>query len=49
MRLLATDLALTRTYIRFALVALAVYAVLYGLTQWLEAGRDVSGRKPGCW
>ncbi len=46
-RLLATDLALTRTYIRFALVALAVYAVLYGLTQWLEAGRDVSSEEAG--
>jgi MFS family permease len=46
-RLLATDLALTRTYIRFGLVALVVYAVLYGLSQWLEAGRNVSAEEAG--
>ena len=34
-RLLATNLALTRTYLRFALATLCVYTVLYGLTQWL--------------
>ena len=41
-RLLASNLALTRTYLRFALVLLCVYIVLYGITQWLEAGRGFS-------
>ena len=41
-RLLATHRALTRTYLRCALGALCVYTVLYGLTQWLEAGRALS-------
>jgi MFS family permease len=41
-RLLASNLALTRTYLRFALVLLCVYIVLYGITQWLEAGRGLS-------
>jgi MFS family permease len=45
--LLATNLALTRTYVRFALTTLCVYAVLYGLTQWLEAGRGISSREAG--
>jgi MFS family permease len=46
-RLLATNLALSRTYLRFALTTLCVYAVLYGLTQWLEAARDISSREAG--
>src|ERR1035438_2494147 len=41
-RLLVRNAALTRTYPRYALVALCVYVVLYGITQWLEAGRHVS-------
>jgi predicted MFS family arabinose efflux permease len=40
--LLAGNLALTRTYIRFAIVNLCTYAVLYGITQWLEASKGVS-------
>jgi MFS family permease len=46
-RLLASDLALTRTYLRFALVLLCVYVVLYGITQWLEAGRGLSAIATG--
>ena len=46
-RLLATNLALTRTYLRFALVTLCIYTVLYGITQWLEAGRALSPREAG--
>jgi MFS family permease len=46
-RMLATNLALTRTYIRFAVAALCVYTVLYGLTQWLEAGRGISAQEAG--
>jgi MFS family permease len=36
-RLLASNRALTSTYLRFGLVSLCVYVVLYGLTQWNEA------------
>jgi MFS family permease len=46
-RLLASNLALTRTYVRFALVLLCVYVILYGLTQWLEAGRGLSALDAG--
>lgn len=46
-RLLAANLALTRTYLRFALTTLCVYAVFYGLTQWLEAARGISSREAG--
>ena len=46
-RLLATNLALTRTYLRFALATLCVYTVLYGLTQWLQAGRGISAEEAG--
>ncbi|MGW7634866.1 MFS transporter [Streptomyces decoyicus] len=46
-RLLGTNLALTRTYLRFALAGLCVYTVLYGLTQWLQAGRGMSSEKAG--
>jgi MFS family permease len=37
-RLLVTNLVLTRTYLRIGLTLLVVYTVMYGLTQWLEAG-----------
>ncbi|MDB5074324.1 MAG: hypothetical protein JWO42_503 [Chloroflexi bacterium] len=46
-RLLAANLALTRTYLRMALMTLCVYTVLYGLTQWLEAGRGITSREAG--
>jgi len=46
-RLLASNLALTRTYLRFALILLCVYIVLYGITQWLEAGRGFSAISTG--
>ncbi len=46
-RLLVRDGALTRTYLRFALVGLCVYVVLYGITQWLEAGRGMSALGAG--
>jgi MFS family permease len=42
LRLLAANLALTRTYLRWAVLALCVYTVLYGLTQWLQAARFLS-------
>jgi MFS family permease len=47
-RLLAANLALTRTYLRFAVASLCVYTVLYGITQWLQAGPAPPPRRPGC-
>ena len=41
-RLLARNLALTRTYLRWAVLCLCLYTVLYGVTQWLQAGRGLS-------
>lgn len=46
-RLLATNLALTRTYVRVGVASLCVYTVLYGVTQWLEAGRGLSPQTAG--
>jgi len=46
-RLLATNLALTRTYARVGVATLCVYTVLYGVTQWLEAGRGLSSSETG--
>jgi predicted MFS family arabinose efflux permease len=46
-RLLASNMALTRTYLRFALITLCIYTVLYGITQWLEAGRGISAEEAG--
>ncbi|CAN5411902.1 MFS transporter [soil metagenome] len=46
-RLLVRNSALTRTYLRYALVALCVYIVLYGITQWLEAARGMSALSAG--
>lgn len=47
MRLLVRNGALTRTYLRYALIALCVYIVLYGITQWLEAARGMSALSAG--
>ena len=38
-RLLGRNRALSRTYLRSALTVFGTYAVLYGLTQWIEADR----------
>lgn len=46
-RLFASNLALTRTYLRMALLSLCVYTVLYGISQWLEAGRGISSQEAG--
>ena len=46
-RLLASNLALTRTYLRQGLTQLGVYTVMYGVTQWLEVGRGVSAEQAG--
>ena len=47
MRLLRSQRALTRTYLRFGLTLLGVYVVLYGITQWMEAARGLSPEQAG--
>ena len=46
-RLLARNLALTRTYLRWAVLCLCIYTVLYGVTEWLQAGRGLSSLDAG--
>ena len=46
-RLLVSNLALSRTYLRGALTLLAFYTVLYGVTQWMEAARGLSTQEAG--
>jgi MFS family permease len=46
-RMLASNGALTRTYLRFGLAMLCLYVVLYGITQWIEAVRGLSETEAG--
>ena len=46
-RLLASNLPLTRTYLRFGLTQLGIYVILFGLTQWVEAARGLSAYQAG--
>ena len=46
-RLLASNLALVRTYVRYGLTLLGVYVVIYGLTEWIEAARGLSAYEAG--
>jgi MFS family permease len=46
-RLLASNLALTRTYLRWAVLGLCVYTVLYGVTEWLQVGHGLSALDAG--
>jgi MFS family permease len=46
-RLLGRNLPLSRTYLRWAMLCLCVYTVLYGVTQWLQAGRGLSALDAG--
>ena len=46
-RLLASNPALTRTYLRYALSMLGIYTMLYGLTQWVEAAHGLSAYDAG--
>jgi MFS family permease len=46
-RLLGSNMALTRTYVRYCFTLLGIYVVLYGLTEWLEAARGLSGYQAG--
>jgi MFS family permease len=47
LRILSSNLALTRTYLRFALSGLVVYGVMYGASQWFEAGRHLTPEQTG--
>jgi len=46
-RMLGSNKALTRTYLRFGLAMLCLYVVLYGITQWIEAVRGLSETEAG--
>jgi MFS family permease len=46
-RMLSSNKALTRTYLRFGLAMLCLYVVLYGITQWIEAVRGLSETEAG--
>jgi MFS family permease len=46
-RLLASNKALTSTYLRYGLVLLCVYVVLYGITQWVEGVLGLSETEAG--
>ena len=46
-RLLVSNLALSRTYLRYGLTFLGTYVILYGLTQWVEAARGLSAYEAG--
>jgi hypothetical protein len=46
-RMLASNRALSRTYLRFGLAMLCLYVVLYGITQWIEAVRGLSETEAG--
>jgi MFS family permease len=46
-RLLVTNRALSLTYLRFAVLCLCLYTVLYGVTQWLQAGRGLTALAAG--
>ncbi|HWF55395.1 MAG TPA: MFS transporter [Solirubrobacteraceae bacterium] len=46
-RLLVSNVPLTMTYLRQGMALLATYTVLYGITQWIEAGRGLSAEQAG--
>jgi len=46
-RLLGKNPPLARSYLRWAVMCLCVYTVLYGVTQWLQAGRGLSALAAG--
>ena len=47
LRLLASNVALTRTYVRGAFTLLSFYTVLYGVTQWLQVAHGLSPQAAG--
>jgi MFS family permease len=46
-RMLYSNLALSRTYARFALITLCIYTVLYGVTEWISVARGTSALEAG--
>jgi MFS family permease len=46
-RMLASNKALTRTFLRYGLATLCIYIVLYGITQWMEVVRGLSETEVG--
>lgn len=46
-RLLVTEGALTRTYVRLFLVSLGPYVVVYGVSQWLQDVRGLTSAEAG--
>lgn len=46
-RMLALNLALTRTYTRFMLMTLCIYTVLYGITAWIGSTHGISSLEVG--
>lgn len=46
-RMLASNLALTRTYTRVMLLTLCIYTVLYGVTAWIGSTHGVSSLEVG--
>jgi MFS family permease len=46
-RMLRSNKALTRTYLRFGVAMLCLYVVLYGITQWIEAVRGLTETETG--
>ena len=46
-RLLASNPALTRTYLRNGMTLLGTYVIMYGLTEWLESARGMSAEQAG--
>jgi MFS family permease len=46
-RMLASNKALSLTYLRFGLTMLCLYVVLYGVTQWVEGVRGLSETESG--
>jgi MFS family permease len=47
LRMLRSNQALTRTYLRFGVAMLCLYVVLYGITQWIEAVRGLNETEAG--
>ncbi|MFJ7278458.1 MFS transporter [Kitasatospora sp. NPDC098663] len=47
LRLLAGNRALTSTYLRYGLVLVCAYVVLYGVTQWAQSVRGLSETEAG--
>jgi MFS family permease len=47
LRALGANRPLTTTYLRMCLTSLSIYCVLYGVSQWLEEGKNLSATNAG--